>query len=89
LSSPTCQYPLLPEAVAQEWTFCVADSVPVALSGSDLKAHLIVNPLSICRVSRLWSPSLIEGFPSILARGGEHSSQTFGNGCSLSPLATS
>jgi hypothetical protein len=29
----------------------VADSVPVSLSGSDLKAHLIINPLCVCVVS--------------------------------------
>jgi hypothetical protein len=37
-SSPrTCQYSLLQEAVTREWRFCVADSVPVPLSGSDQK----------------------------------------------------
>jgi hypothetical protein len=38
----------------------VADCVPVPLRGSDLKAHLSVNPSSVCpsRVSQLCSPSL-------------------------------
>jgi hypothetical protein len=49
---------LLLEAVTQEWRFCVADSVPIPLSGSNLKAHLIVNPSSVCPISWLCSPSL-------------------------------
>jgi hypothetical protein len=36
----------------------VADSVPVPLSGNDLKAYLIINPSSMCCVSQLCSPSL-------------------------------
>jgi hypothetical protein len=46
-----CWYPLLLEAAIPEWRFCVADSVPVPLSGRDLKAYLIVNPSSVCCVS--------------------------------------
>jgi hypothetical protein len=34
----------------------VADSVPVPLNGSDLKPHLIVNPSSMCHISRLCCP---------------------------------
>jgi hypothetical protein len=40
-----------------EWRFCVADSVPVPLSGNDPKAHLIINLSSMCHVSQLCSPS--------------------------------
>jgi hypothetical protein len=58
LSSPTCQYPLLPEAVTREWRFCVADSVQVLLSWTDVKAHLIVNPSSMCPLSSAPPPSL-------------------------------
>jgi hypothetical protein len=58
LLPPPVQYPLLPEAVTQEWRFYVVDSVPVPLSGSELKAHLIVNPSSECPVSRLCTPYL-------------------------------
>jgi hypothetical protein len=55
LSSPTHQYPLLPEAMTPEWRFCMAHSVPVPLSGSNLKAHLIINPAGMCPVTRLCS----------------------------------
>jgi hypothetical protein len=56
LSFPTCQIPLLPKAVTQEWRFCVADSVPVPLSGSDLEAYLIINPSAMHPASRLCLP---------------------------------
>jgi hypothetical protein len=48
----TCQIPLLPKAVTQEWRFLVTDSVPVPLSGSDLEAHLIINPSGVHPASR-------------------------------------
>jgi hypothetical protein len=51
------KYSLLPEAVTQERRFCVPDSVPVPLSKSDLKVHLIVNALGMCPVSGLYSSS--------------------------------
>jgi hypothetical protein len=56
LSFPTCQIHLLLEAVTQEWRFCVADSVPVPLSGSDLEAHLIVNPSGMRPAFKLCLP---------------------------------
>jgi hypothetical protein len=58
--------PLLLEAVTLEWRFCVADSVPVPLSGKDLKAHLIINSSSLCPVSWFCPPSLTQNVRSPL-----------------------
>jgi hypothetical protein len=55
-SSLTCLY-RFQLGQQPEWRFCVADSVPVLLSGNDLKAHLTVYPSSMCSISRLCSPS--------------------------------
>jgi hypothetical protein len=68
-SVPTCQIPLLPEAVTQEWRFYVADSVLVPLNGSVLKAHLIVNPSGMCLaccLQALPSPSCAYWDPGLL-----------------------
>jgi hypothetical protein len=48
--------PLLPETVTLEWRFCVAESVPVPVNGSDLEAQVIANPSGMCHASRLCLP---------------------------------
>jgi hypothetical protein len=45
--------PLFPETVTGEWTFHVAESVPVPVNGSDLETQVMANPSGVCHASRL------------------------------------
>jgi hypothetical protein len=48
--------PLLPETATREWRFHVAESVPVPVNGSGLKAQVMANPSGMCHASRLCLP---------------------------------
>jgi hypothetical protein len=47
---------LMPPSATSEWRFCVAESVPVPVNGSDLEAQVMVNPSGMCHASRLCLP---------------------------------
>jgi hypothetical protein len=52
----TASLSLFPETATREWRFCVAESVPVPVSGSDLETQVMTNPSGMCHASRLCLP---------------------------------
>jgi hypothetical protein len=55
-SFPRCLIPFCLRQQPREWSFCVAESVPVPVNGSDLEAQVMANPSGVCHASRLCLP---------------------------------
>jgi hypothetical protein len=53
---PLPQYPFCLRQWPDEWRFCVSESVPVSVSGSDLGAHVNINLSGMCHASWLCLP---------------------------------